>query len=212
MEKVCKICGTKETTKWFSGPMCRKCYRAQPHIKAGERRCYEKNSDHYREYYREFNARPEQKAAKKKWNAEYYTATKEQQLEKTRRYRAVNKDSVNRYANEYQKMRRQQDPNFQLRCSLRSRLSHALKGKMKLGSHIKLLGCTVDELRLRLESLFLPGMTWDNYTLKGWHIDHIRPLSSFDLSDPEQLKAACHYTNLQPLWATDNLSKGDHYA
>ncbi|MEM4726181.1 MAG: hypothetical protein QXG63_04505 [Nitrososphaerales archaeon] len=60
-----------------------------------------------------------------------------------------------------------------------------------------------------LESKFLPGMTWDNHGRNGWHIDHVRPLSSFDLTDPEQLKQACHYTNLCPMWANDNIRKSN---
>lgn len=72
------------------------------------------------------------------------------------------------------------------------------------------LGCTIEELKAHLESLFKPGMTWDNWGHTGdvWHLDHIIPLASFDLTDPEQVKLACHYTNLQPLWATENLQKG----
>lgn len=62
------------------------------------------------------------------------------------------------------------------------------------------------ELRAHLETRFLPGMTWENYG--AWHIDHVRPLASFDLTDRAQLLQACHYTNLQPLWARDNRSKG----
>ena len=60
-----------------------------------------------------------------------------------------------------------------------------------------------------LEARFTPGMTWDNYG--EWHIDHVRPLASFDLTDVEQCKAACHYSNLQPLRARDNMAKGDRF-
>ena len=63
-------------------------------------------------------------------------------------------------------------------------------------------------LENNLESKFQSGMTWDNWALDGWHIDHIKPLASFDLTDRNQLLEACNYTNLQPLWAKDNLSKG----
>lgn len=71
---------------------------------------------------------------------------------------------------------------------------------------IDFIGCSSAFLRQHLEAQFLPGMSWENRP--EWHIDHIRPLSSFDLSDPDQFKAASHYTNLQPLWAADNLRKG----
>jgi len=87
----------------------------------------------------------------------------------------------------------------------------AIKKHSKTGSAVRDLGCSIDELKQHLESKFLPGMTWNNYGRFGWHIDHIRPLSQFDLTNPEQLKIACHYTNLQPLWWRDNLSKGDTY-
>jgi hypothetical protein len=72
-----------------------------------------------------------------------------------------------------------------------------------------LLGCTLPEAQAHLEAQFLPGMTWDNHG--EWHIDHIRPCSSFDLTDLEQQKQCCHYTNLQPLWAADNLAKSDNW-
>lgn len=58
---------------------------------------------------------------------------------------------------------------------------------------------------------FQIGMTWNNYSVNGWHIDHIKPLNLFDLTDPNQLKEACHYTNLQPMWAKHNRSKSDFY-
>lgn len=72
----------------------------------------------------------------------------------------------------------------------------------------RLVGCSMRTLREHIEKQFLPGMTWDNHGLFGWHIDHKRPLASFDLTDPKQVAKASHFTNLQPLWAADNLSKG----
>lgn len=70
----------------------------------------------------------------------------------------------------------------------------------------KLIGCTPTALKAYLESRFVSGMTWDNRGSE-WHVDHIQPFRSFDLSDPEQRRAACHYTNLQPVWLSDHKSK-----
>jgi hypothetical protein len=101
-----------------------------------------------------------------------------------------------------------QDPTQQLLNSLRSRLSSLTKGGAKSGSTIELTGCTIEDLRRHLEAQFADGMSWDNYGRTGWHIDHIRPCASFDLSDPNQQRQCFHYTNLQPLWAADNIRKG----
>ena len=103
------------------------------------------------------------------------------------------------------------DIHYRLKVNLRNRLRHAVKNNQKIGSAVKDLGCTVDKLKSYLESQFTPGMAWSNYGRKGWHIDHIKPLSKFDLTNLEQFKQACHYSNLQPLWAEDNMSKGDKY-
>lgn len=78
-------------------------------------------------------------------------------------------------------------------------------------SAISDMGCTQEQFRNHLELQFQPGMTWENYGKYGWHIDHIRPLASFNFKDPEDQKKAVHFTNLQPLWARDNLSKGAKY-
>jgi hypothetical protein len=71
------------------------------------------------------------------------------------------------------------------------------------------LGCSYDEARAHIESQFQHGMTWENHG--EWEIDHIRPLSSFDLTDAEQVKAAMHYSNLQPLWWRENMQKFDRW-
>jgi hypothetical protein len=104
--------------------------------------------------------------------------------------------------------RRKVDINFRLLYSLRHRLNMALKGKNKSVSTIKLLGCSIDLFRLHLESKFTKRMSFNNYG--KWHIDHIKPCASFDLSKESEQRKCFHYTNLQPLWAYDNLSKNDN--
>jgi len=106
----------------------------------------------------------------------------------------------------YKKHRYQNDPIFRIRHVLRNRLYCAIKRGTKVGSAVKDLGCSIEQLKSHLESKFQVGMTWENYG--EWHIDHIVPLDGFDLSNENQVKIACHYTNLQPLWAKDNLKKG----
>ena len=115
--------------------------------------------------------------------------------------------------NSYKKERYSQNPDFRISMNLRVRLNNALcsQNATKTSSAVRDLGCTIPELKVYLEGLFQPGMTWENHGVHGWHIDHIRPMSSFDLTDPEQQKVACHYTNLQPLWAEENLLKGARY-
>jgi hypothetical protein len=93
-----------------------------------------------------------------------------------------------------------------------------LKGINKTANSVKLLGCSVNFARKHIENLFVNGMNWTNWGngwngkgMQEWHIDHIKPCSSFDLSNPEEQKKCFHYTNLQPLWAKDNLEKSDKW-
>ncbi len=206
MKKTCKICNITETSKWLSGPLCRKCYRKLPHIKKRESQSRLKRIDYYNNIsslYAQNNK--EQIAAK---NKEHYEINKEKQIIRKKQYRKDNKKILNIKNNEWQIKRRKENINFKLRCILRSRLSKALKNNQKSGSAIRDLGCIIPELKKHIENQFQLGMNWNNYGLYGWHIDHIIPLFNFDLSNSKEFKKACHYTNLQPLWAKDNLSKG----
>lgn len=101
-------------------------------------------------------------------------------------------------------------------ANLRCRLGLILRGNKKSAPMLAYLGCSVGELRAHLESKFRDGMTWDNYGKVGWHIDHKRPLASFQLINAdgaineEALRAALHFTNLQPLWYWENVAKSDN--
>lgn len=102
------------------------------------------------------------------------------------------------------------DPMFRILHTLRNRPLQYLKGQTKSDSTRKLLGCSPEELRIYLESKFEPGMTWENHG-RGpdkWHIDHIIPCATFDLSKREHQRRCFHFSNLRPLWETDNLRKG----
>jgi hypothetical protein len=148
------------------------------------------------------------KSLKAKWcsntckNKQYKIKYPDRVAAQSLAWQRANKERIKAHKNE---------PSRHLAANLRSRLSKALSRKQKTVSMNQYLGCTLNELRLYIESKWKPGMTWDNYSINGWHIDHIKPLASFDLTDPEQLKEACCYTNLQPMWAKDNRSKGDYY-
>ena len=93
--------------------------------------------------------------------------------------------------------------------NLRIRINLALKGNPKLSTTMKLVGCSIERLKQHLEKQFKMGMSWNNYG--KWHIDHIRPCASFDLSKPSEQKKCFNYTNLQPLWAEENLKKPKGY-
>ena len=122
---------------------------------------------------------------------------------KAEKYRRANLDKVRAYV----KKRRKEDVQYRLASYLRSRLAGFLRGKERHGSAVKLLGCSLDELKIHLEKQFESDMTWSNYG--KWHLDHKIPLSSFDLTDISHLQQACHHTNLQPLWARENIIKSN---
>jgi hypothetical protein len=168
--------------------MCRACYQRK--YRALHPELAEKESSSWKKRYAEGSEKLEQ----------YRTKRREQ-----RKNPAIRERDKGR-----QRERYEQDINYRLSCVLRSAIARATKAT-KAGSAVKMLGCSVKELRDHISVKFQPGMSWENWGSKGWHIDHIRPLSSFDLSDIEQFKKACHYTNLQPLWAKDNLRKSDKY-
>lgn len=147
----------------------------------------------------------------KKLQKEYQILYRIQNKEKLNKYHLEhyykNKKELNDKATIYVRNKRRNDIQYKLKASLRRRLNNALKRNQKSGSAVKDLGCSIEFLKQYLKSKFQSGMTWDNHG--KWHIDHIIPLSNFNLSNRKELLNACHYTNLQPLWAIDNYKKND---
>ena len=162
-----------------------------------QRQNYEKGG---REYARQYNAEW------RKRNPERFAAIQKRSREKpeNRAQRVI--DSVERA-----RLLMETNPEFKAKTRLRTlvlnRLHRHLAGKS--ASMRELTGCSGAELVAHIEAQFQPGMSWQNHG--DWHLDHIRPCASFDLTDPAQQRECFHYSNLQPLWAADNISKGDRW-
>jgi hypothetical protein len=184
----------------------------------------EKNREKIREYQRKYNAQNPDK--KRSWQKNYYDKDPEnvkglarkaakRQREKYpekvkawgKKWRDTHKEEVRKKFREWQKKAFESNNQYKIRFFLRTQLCRLAKSESAKKSY--LIGCAPLELRAHLESLFLPGMTWNNYG--EWHIDHIKPCALFDLTDLEQRKQCFCFTNLQPLWAIDNIKKGAKY-
>ncbi len=126
-------------------------------------------------------------------------------------WRKENREILNKKQCIYEKDRCKTDPEFKLLKTLRSRLNSALKSKnaIKSTKTLDLIGCSTSFLMGYLDAKFTEGMTWENHG--EWHIDHIKPCAKFNLLIEDEQRKCFHYSNLQPLWAKDNLSKADKY-
>lgn len=124
-----------------------------------------------------------------------------------RTYEKKNRHKTRPYSTRYARERSHKDPQYRLRRYLRTRITAALRGVSKFETTMSLLGCSLEEFWLYLESKFEEGMTRDNYG-SVWHVDHIIPCAVFDLTKPEHQKRCFHFSNLQPLFAADNIKKG----
>ena len=124
--------------------------------------------------------------------------------------RSLSKPDVRERRTEYQKMRKRENVNARLRNNLSCRIHTALRRRSLVKSErmTELVGCSVGKLKGYLEGLWQRGMTWQNHGRDGWHIDHVLPCASFDLSKLEEQKRCFHYTNLQPMWGRENMAKG----
>lgn len=142
------------------------------------------------------------KAIKKAYNASSSGKSSKQA------YKASSKGKERR--REYEAQQRISNLPYRIKKTLSERIRGTVLGK-KSAQTRALLGCSIDDFLSYVEEKFQEGMNWGNYGLDGWEIDHIRPCASFDLTDPEAQSECFHYSNLQPLWASDNRRKGDRW-
>ena len=184
--------------------------------------CVLRLSKHYarsrirtREYYRKNTEKV--RLANEAWaarNREKAKAIKENwRIRNLEKARASARESGRRRKEQrakYEANRYKTNPTVRLASCMRARLRNALKRIPKSATTFKLVGCTALELRSYLEKQFLPGMSWENYG-RIWQVDHKKPIAVFDLSSREQQKECFHFSNLQPLWASENASKGGRY-
>ena len=142
-----------------------------------------------------------------KRNKEYRLKNIEVIKKQQKEYKA--KPEIKERTNERWRNRYSTDLNFKLRHLCSNRVLQALKGTNKSASTMKLIGCTVDELRRHIESQFKPGMNWENQGLGGWDMDHIKACFHFNLEDPKQQRACFNWSNLQPMEHIENIKKGN---
>ena len=157
---------------------------------------YLKNRESRLEYQKEYNLKNKEK------RREYYLENKERHGEYMKKWRLEN---IERTRN-WERNRYQTNANFKLRKNCRNRIRQALKGINKSASTMKLIGCTIEELRKHIESKFQPWMTWENHGL--WDIDHIEACAKFDLTCPVQQLTCFNWNNLQPMGHIENIKKG----
>lgn len=208
-QNICKYCDKQESKKWKENN--------KEKVKLQRERYLKKNPEKLKEYQKEYQKKwakknPEKVKLKRK---KYNLKNCEKNKEYCNLWRQNNPDykktynENNREKNwEYEKKRRK-NVLVKLACNIRCRVKNFLKSKNinKTNKTFNIVGCSPELLKEHLEKQFTEGMSWDNHGRFGWHIDHIIPLSSANTD--EEIYKLCHYTNLQPLWAFDNLTKGD---
>lgn len=145
------------------------------------------------------------KVCHKNYQKELYLKHRNKRLNDVKKYQIKNKNKIRKRLAKSTLNRYHNDTHFKIKMNLSRRLRQFIKKEGK--RTVDFIGCSIDYIKIHLEKQFTTGMTWDNYG--KWHIDHIMPCASFDLTDPEQQKKCFHYSNLQPLWAVDNLRKSD---
>lgn len=216
MYKLCKKCQILKNVDDFSlnskakdkkQTNCKLCQNESNKIR---QRIRKKEDPIYRESIRlinqEYKSRPEYQQQKKLYKKTFNEKNKEKNREWLRKWTNNNREHVNAEAKFRQRRRRAEDINFKILGNLRHRIWLALRGNIKSQVTAALLGCSIEEFKTFLENQFKAGMTWENYG-PIWHIDHIIPCVSFDLSQPKEQQKCFHYSNMRPLWATTDIAE-----
>lgn len=175
-------------------------------------------SKYFKKYYLEHqeeilesanNYYAEHQEEKKKYQKEKRRSNPEYQRNYFKKYQKENAEILRAKKRE----RYHNNVNHRIVHLLRGRFLETVTHRYKSTSALKLLGCTIEEFKKHIESQFQPGMTWENHGFGDdkWHFDHIIPCDAFDLTLEENQIKCFHYTNFQPLWQKDNLSKGSRY-
>lgn len=200
----CKECREQTRDQW------RKLNRER--VRAARRVWYHRNIFKMRAACKEWrkNNRELLLARRRFRNRERYSQNPEMFLSRNRVAKYKNIEKYRAMTRKWHRKKYLEDNEFRLKESLRSRVAQAIRKDYgeKAYRTLELVGCSIPALKNHIAKQFLPGMAWENYGVRGWHIDHKLPCASFDLTDPAQQKKCFHHTNLQPLWAKDNLSKG----
>lgn len=190
--------------------LCRRCSTTKP------------RTEFYRRTDRPHCCRPKCKACERKLNREWQIKNRERVNANARNSYWRNPQRSVEYSRKWrlenpEKKRKQRvieravgktRPETVIKWRLRDRINKALRGNWKFGDTIILLGCSISDFKIYLESRFEPDMSWSNQGRGGWHIDHIIPCALFDLTKAEHQKRCFHFSNMQPMWESENCAKG----
>ena len=183
----------KGNIRWWTGK------RLENQKKIKERRDKPENKERRKKYYRKYGK--EEKEKRKK----YYEKNKERlkQERETKEYKEKR--------NKRRKERRDTDPIYKKNCIISSSIRRCGIKQTRTETAMEYLGCEPEFFHNHLEKQFLPDMTWENHSNNGWHMDHRKPKHEFDFSQEEDYYRCWHWTNIQPMWGSENMSKKDYF-
>lgn len=181
--------------------------KRRAYIEANREKIRQQTSDYY------FKHKERLSNGRAEYRREYYQKNKAIISVKNKKHNSRHAKTPKRkeYFNKYRRERRKTDLNYKILGNIRGRMKNVLKGCKKYYRSEDVLGCSMEFFKQYIAKQFKPGMSWDNWGYNTWHIDHIKPCSLFDFTKESEQKACFHYTNMQPLFAKENIKKRDKY-